>query len=125
MTAGEADTGDASAGDADEVDADGGDHEESYLLLAVSELFVVAVGLVVVLASLLGRTTYLAGYSQRLRLVALAFLTVELLIPLGVYVDLRRRPDDPDPAWVHAVAMPVVNVLGLFAYLEERRRRLE
>lgn len=131
MTAGEADTGDASAGkvdvdaaNADEADADEGSHEKPFLPLVLSGLFAVAVGFVV-LASLLGRTTYLAGYSLRLRLVALGFLPVELLIPLGVYLDLRRRSDDPDFAWVHAVSMPVVNVLGLVAYLEERKRNLE
>ena len=53
---------------------------------------------------------------------ALAFVAVELLIPAWVFVDLRRREDEPSGLWVHAVAMPLVNVFGLLGYLEERRR---
>jgi hypothetical protein len=50
------------------------------------------------------------------------FLASELLVPLGVSVDVRRRGGDVDPVWVHAAALPLVNVVGLLAYLEDRRR---
>lgn len=93
--------------------------------LLVSELLFLAGGVVVVAASLLGRSALLTGYSVRLRAAALVVLTVELLIPLGIYLDLRRRQDDPDTEWLHAAVMPVVNVFGLVAYLEGRRRQLE
>lgn len=58
-----------------------------------------------------------------LRGAALLVVLVELAVPLAVYADVRRRSDDPDPVWVHAAMMPVANVLGLVAYLEDRRRR--
>jgi hypothetical protein len=52
-----------------------------------------------------------------------AFLVVELAIPLWVYYDLRRAPEGMSPLWVHAAVMPVLNILGLVAYLSERNRR--
>lgn len=73
-------------------------------------------------ASLLGETSLTASFSRPLRAGALAFVTVELMIPLVVYLDLRRRTDEPGTMWLHAAAMPLVNVLGFLAYLEERRR---
>ena len=115
----------SSAVTADDPDADDQEHEARLWPLIVSELLFLVGGFALVAASLLGRTTYLTGYSVRLRLVALAFLVVELLVPLGVYLDLRRRPDDPDRTWLHAAVMPVVNVFGVLAYLEERRRKRE
>jgi steroid 5-alpha reductase family enzyme len=70
----------------------------------------------------LGYTTALTSYSRSLRLAATAFLTLEWAIPLGVSLDVRRRSDDPDPMWIHAAALPVVNVFGVIAYLEDRKR---
>lgn len=109
--------------------ADGQDGETEYeprlWPFLVSELLFLAGGVVVVAASLLGRTALLTGYSVRLRAAALVVLTVELLIPLGIYLDLRRSPDDPDTGWLHAAVMPGINVFGLVAYLEDRRRQLE
>ena len=112
--------------EADGVTAEGDDRRrENFLPLLVSELFVLAGAFAVVAASLLGRTAYLTGYSAALRWAALVFLAVELLVPLVVYLDVRRRPDDPDRAWLHAAVTPVVNVLGLVAYLEDRKRTRE
>jgi len=72
--------------------------------------------------SLLGQVNVAAAYSRTLRIAALAFVTVELLIPTWIYLDVRRRPEATSTIWVHAAAMPVVNLFGLFGYLEERRR---
>ena len=112
----------------DDADAppDGEEEYEPRLwpLLAAEVLFLAA-GFVGVAASLLGRASLLAEFSVRFRLAVLVFLAVEMLIPLVVYADLLRRPDDPDLEWVHATIMPVVNVLGAVAYFEERRRKLE
>lgn len=94
-------------------------------VLLASELSIVGVALGVVAGSLLGWTTLLAGYSVGLRAAALLFLLAELAIPLAVSVDLRRRPDDPDVTWLHAVSLPVINVFGVLAYIEERRRKLD
>jgi len=55
-------------------------------------------------------------------LAAWLFLGSELLVPVAVYLDIRRRPDDVDPLWIHAAAMPILNVFGVLAYLEDRRR---
>jgi hypothetical protein len=76
----------------------------------------------VVVASLLAGGGVLASLSWGLRTALLAFLTVELLVPLWVYRDLRRFPDRASALWVHATVVPVVNLLGLAAYLAERRR---
>jgi hypothetical protein len=62
--------------------------------------------------------------SLGLRVAAVAFLAVEMLVPLAVYVDLLRRPDHPALEWVHVTLVPVVDVLGAIAYLEERQRKL-
>jgi hypothetical protein len=102
------------------------DGEDSRVVLAlvVPELVGLSLLLVLLGLSLTGRTTFAATYSFPLRFAAFAFVLVELLIPVGVYLDVRRRPDDPDLTWVHAAAVPVVNVFGVVAYLEERRRAL-
>lgn len=84
------------------------------------------VGLLVVFwflwGSLFGGTGELTRVSREVRLAGLAFVIFQLLVPLAVYLDLRRRVDDPDYMWVHVAAMPILNVFGLFGYLEARRR---
>lgn len=54
-------------------------------------------------------------------LVLMAFVLAELLVPVAVYVDLRRL-DEPNWIWVHAAALPIVNLFGLLAYLADRDR---
>lgn len=71
-------------------------------------------------ASLARRTTLLSSGSRPVRIGAVAFLTVELLIPLWVLLDLRRRPDDPGHFWMHVAATPGINIFGLLAYLQTR-----
>jgi hypothetical protein len=72
-------------------------------------------------ASLIGRTALWSSVSRQLRLVALAFVAVQLFIPLWVFVDVRRR-DDAGTMWVHVAAMPLLNFFGFVAYLDYRRR---
>lgn len=86
----------------------------------VPELAVVVVLLGLVVASLLGRTATFSTVSRPLRLAAAAFLTVEVLIPVWVFLDLRRRPD-VDSFWIHVAAMPGINLFGLVAYLQQRK----
>lgn len=79
----------------------------------------VATGLVT--GSLLGATDLLTEFSRGLRLAALAFLIVEILVPVAALWDMRRH-GRIDEVWLHVTLTPVVNLLGLFAYLEHRRR---
>lgn len=83
-------------------------------------LLILSVGLLT--ASLIGWTSLFSSLSRAIRIGAVVFLTVELLIPLWVYVDLRRRPDTSSTFWVHVTAMPVINLIGFIAYLHERKR---
>ena len=85
------------------------------------ELAAIAVLGWLLIESLTGRATFLSSVSRQLRLGALAFVVVELLVPLWVYLDLRRR-DDSGTMWVHVAAMPLLNLFGLVAYLDYRRR---
>lgn len=73
--------------------------------------------------SLYGGTGVLASISREVRLAGLAFVVFQLLVPVVVFLDIRRRDDDPGYLWVHVVAMPVLNVFGLGGYLAERRTR--
>lgn len=73
-------------------------------------------------ASLVGQANAASAYPRTLRWAALPFVTVELLIPAWIFYDVRRRPEATSTIWVHAAAMPVVNLFGLLGYLEERRR---
>jgi bacteriorhodopsin len=91
----------------------------------VAELAGLAALLVLLVASVTGETAFLSSVSREIRVAAAAFVAVELLIPLLVYLDVRRQPDGPRTIWLHAVATPVVNVLGLVAYLAVRTRRSE
>lgn len=102
------------------------DGESRALLLAlvVPELLLFSVLALFLGLSLVGRSSFAAGYSVQIRLAALLFALLELCIPAAVYFDIRRRSDDPDMTWVHAAAVPVVNLLGVVAYLDERRRAL-
>jgi len=65
-------------------------------------------------AALTGRGfgSFPAGFVR----VAWLFLLLELLIPLVVYADMRRR-GDIDHTWLHIAAAPLLNLVGLAAYL--------
>lgn len=91
----------------------------------VGELLLVVALFWLLAASLLGETTLLSSMSRTIRLGAVAFLAVELLIPLWVFFDLRRRPDDPGSFWMHVAAMPGINIFGLLAYLQARKLEQE
>lgn len=84
-------------------------------------LVLLAVGWLL-LNSLVGPAGALASISREVRLAGLAFVTFQLLVPLAVFLDVRRRDDRPGYLWVHVAAMPVLNVFGLVGYLEERSR---
>ena len=99
-------------------------NEERRLLAAfvVPELVLLATA-GVLLAISFGRSSGLfTSISPAVRAAALLFVLVEIAIPVGVYLDIRRRSDNPDMVWVHAAALPVINVLGVLAYLEDRKR---
>ncbi len=76
----------------------------------------------IVAATFVGFDTPAAPFDRSLRLGMLAFLTVELLIPLYVALDLRGR-EDVGEIWLHVSAMPVVNLVGLLGYVEARNRK--
>jgi hypothetical protein len=98
--------------------------EERRLLAAfvVPELCLLVVG-AVMLALSFGRSSGLfTSISPAVRAAALLFVLVEIAIPVGVYLDIRRQTDGPDAVWVHAAALPVINLLGVVAYLEARNR---
>ena len=90
--------------------------------LTVAELLGLALAAVLVAASLAGATTLLDSFSRELRLAALAFLAVELLIPAYVCYDSRRSGLETSELWVHAAAMPIISLFALVGYVDERRR---
>lgn len=87
----------------------------------VGELLALVVLCWLLVASLRGDTTLFSSLSRTIRLGAVGFLAVELLIPLWVFFDLRRRPDDPGSFWMHVAAMPGINLFGVLAYLQARK----
>ncbi|MFT4885569.1 MAG: hypothetical protein ACI8U4_003095 [Natronomonas sp.] len=87
----------------------------------LAELLTLVVAVAIVVASLLGRTTLLVSFSSTARLLALGFLSVELLVPAWLYYDIRKR--DGDRVWLHASVLPVVNLLAVAAYISERNAR--
>ena len=105
----------------------GEDVADRHLLLAFVVPEVLLGGWLAVLLglSLAGSGSFLATYSVAVRATLFTLVVLEVAIPLFVAVDGRRRPDDPDSVWVHAAAMPVVNLFGIVAYLEDRKRSLE
>lgn len=88
----------------------------------LSELAAVTIVFVLLTASTFGDGSFLATVSRQLRLVAVGVLAIELLIPLFVYFDIRRSPNNPDAIWMHVAAMPLLNIFGLMAYLADRSR---
>jgi len=91
----------------------------------VAETAMVGVAFVLVVDGVFGTGGFLTSASRPLQLGVLGFLALELLIPVGVYLDVRWNALDMDHVWVHAAAMPVINVVGLIAYLEARKRATE
>lgn len=120
-------TGDDGDRDDSAADGDRDDLADGLFLAFVVLLELVFLGWILsfVVRSLLWGSTVLDAYSVGLRLVAAAFLVVEMLVPVVVFVDLLRRPDDPDFEWLHVTLLPLVNLLGALAYFEDRRRKLE
>ncbi|PSQ06736.1 hypothetical protein BRC97_05510 [Halobacteriales archaeon QS_6_71_20] len=101
------------------------DAERALWAWTLPELAAVGVLLWLVADGLFGGGSFLASASRSLRLALLTFLATELAIPALVYLDIRRLADPPDSVWVHAAAMPLVNVFGVVAYLDCRKRRRE
>jgi hypothetical protein len=96
------------------------DAERALVGMTIAEVgALVAVGCLLAL-SLFGGGSFLADTSRLVRALALGFVLIEVLVPLWIYVDIRRRTDDPDRAWIHVGAMPVINLFGLAAYLTTR-----
>jgi hypothetical protein len=74
-------------------------------------------------AGLFAGGDFLASIARPVRYAALAVIAVEIAIPVYVLVDSWRR--GIDGVWVHVAAMPVVNLVGVAAYLLERERLLD
>lgn len=72
-----------------------------------------------------GDSSSFLSVSRQIRMAALVFLGIELLIPLCVYIDIRQSPEESDMIWVHVAAMPVLNFFGLVAYLVDRKVKRE
>jgi hypothetical protein len=98
------------------------DAERALIGITLGEvgLLVLLGGLLV--SSLFGGGSFLADTSRAVRAAALAFVIVEVAVPLYVLLDVRRRTDDPDRVWIHVAAMPVINLFALAAYLADRSR---
>jgi hypothetical protein len=98
------------------------DAERALLAMTVGEVaLLVSIGCLLAL-SLFGGGSFLADTSRSVRTLTLGFVVVELLVPLWVYIDIRRRTDDPDRVWIHVAAMPVINLFALAAYFADRTR---
>ncbi len=94
--------------------------ERALLGMTLAEVALLAVIGVMLVLSLFGDGSFLADTSRAVRAAALVFVVVELLVPLWIIFDIRRRTDDPDYMWIHVAAMPVINLFGLAAYLADR-----
>jgi hypothetical protein len=98
------------------------DAERALIGMTVGEVgLLVLIGCLLVL-SLFGNGSFLGDISRSVRFLALGFIVVELLVPLWVYFDIRRRTDNPDRVWIHVAAMPVINLFALAAYFADRSR---
>jgi len=99
--------------------------ERFLLVFVVSESLLLGYLAVTLALGFTGSGGVFPSLGPVIRVAVLSVVLLELAVPLAVYVDVRRRTDDPDPVWVHAAMMPVVNILGLVAYLEARERSRE
>lgn len=72
-------------------------------------------------ASVTGHASLLASVHPALRAVAALVAATFAVAPLWVFYDVYRADDDY--AWVHVVVLPLVNLIGLAAYLHHRRQR--
>ncbi len=91
-------------------------------LLLVPELVAIAAIVLALVYSLVAETTLFSSYSRSLRLALAAVLSTDLLAPLAVYLDMRLSGREVDAVWIHAAALPLVNVIGVAAYLVDRDR---
>jgi len=97
---------------------------ERYLVvLTLGEVLLLCYLAALLAHGLFGDGTFLVDVPRSRRLVALAVLVVEAAVPSWILFDVRGH--DVDTVWVHVAAMPLVNLLGLLAYLDERKRRGE
>lgn len=82
-------------------------------------------GIVILAGSIFGYTSVFSTFSTDIRLGVVLALAVNLSLPLIVYIDMRRNMAEPKHLWIHATAMPFLNVIGFLAYLEARNRLFE
>lgn len=73
-----------------------------------------------VAAGLLGQSDVGASLPAWVRVVVLVLLVVFVVVPVWVWRDVRRTGGDD--RWVRLTLFPLVNLLGLAAYLRHRRR---
>ena len=91
--------------------------------LLLPELLAVAVAFGLLVYSLVADTTLFSSYSRTLRLAIAAVLSTDLIAPVVVYLDMRLSGREVDAVWIHAATLPLVNVIGVAAYVADRNRR--
>lgn len=91
----------------------------------MAEIVAVLVFLGLLAGSLDGSSSLFADIPRWIRIGGVAFLVIELVIPIWVYADIRLRDSSPGIFWVYVAAMPGINLHGLYPYLDERKRERE
>jgi len=96
--------------------------ERALHLFLLPELLAVALVFVSLVYSLVADTTLLSSYSRSLRIAVAVVLSTDLIAPLAVYLDMRLSGREVNFVWIHAATLPVVNAIGVAAYLADRER---
>lgn len=101
------------------------DSIESFLWwLTLSEILFLIILFFMLIGDILGYNQLFNFLSYKTKIIAVLFLVIELLIPFIVYIDVKRTGDQINSIWIHASAMPIVNIFGIIAYLIQKNQKL-
>jgi hypothetical protein len=64
----------------------------------------------------------LTNISETVRIGLVVYITISLLLPVVVYIDMWRHMDQPNGDWVLASLLPLINLFSVISYLEARDR---
>ena len=73
--------------------------ERALWAFTAPEIALQVVPFVLLAANLFGGSSFVPSVSRRIQMAAFVFFAIELLVPLVVSLDLRRRPERSDTLW--------------------------
>lgn len=99
------------------------DNIDSFLWwLTLSEVLFLITLLLILAGNIMGYNQLFSSVSYNLKIIGVLFLITELLIPFSIYIDIKNSNNQVNSIWIHASAIPIVNITGFIAYIIQKNK---